>query len=258
MEELYRFIGGDPESDQCILFLHGNSLDHEIFTPFFKSQFLSSYKLVAPDLPGHGKSSKAASDDVHSVLGLTRVLEQLITGIASQTIVIIGHSLGGHIGIHLADQIQPRIKKLVLIETPPLGSIEDMQKGFLPNELMGLAYKKDISIDEAHQLALAYSMKNSGFLAKKILATDGQFKESLLNNTLNSPYENEIEKLRNLDFPVLMLHGEDDPFVNVTYIEALGLNLSGEKVHRIENAGHCGFYENPGPYLKLIEAYLTR
>jgi pimeloyl-ACP methyl ester carboxylesterase len=257
MEELFQYLGGDPDSDQCILFIHGNSLDHQLFDPFFNSEFLNLYKLVAPDLPGHGKSATPASDRVYSLTGLTGVLERLITGITSPNMIIIGHSLGGHIGIHLADRIKSRMKKLILIGTPPLGSLEDMQRGFHPHELMGLVYKQEINPDEAGQLAEAYGLTNSDFLSKKILATDSQFRASFLNDLLNSPFENEIEKLKKLDLPVLMIHGAEDPFINVSYIEEIGLNLSGKRVHYIENAGHCGFYDDPVPYLKLIEAYLT-
>ncbi|OBF28038.1 alpha/beta hydrolase [Mycobacterium sp. ACS4331] len=78
---------------------------------------LPDVTLVAPDLLGHGRSPVAAPWTIDAnVAALARVLDETAQG----PVVVVGHSFGGAIALHLAATHPDRVKALVLLD-PAVG-----------------------------------------------------------------------------------------------------------------------------------------
>ncbi|MEO0337409.1 MAG: alpha/beta hydrolase, partial [Pseudomonadota bacterium] len=108
-EIFYQDVGTGP----ALLFLHG--IGASTFTWRHQlSEFSKTHRLVIPDLPGFGRSSKLTNKKYDLESQRDRMLE-FIDKLKLQEVVVVGSSMGGLIAISIA-QARPRmVKKLVLL-----------------------------------------------------------------------------------------------------------------------------------------------
>lgn len=89
----YRISG---EGDPTLLFVPGSYIDQD----YWKAQvdyFGKEYRVVTLDLPGHGKSGRGR--ERWSVMGFGEDVAAVIEALESDSIILIGHSLGAHINL---------------------------------------------------------------------------------------------------------------------------------------------------------------
>ncbi|GAA4263829.1 alpha/beta fold hydrolase [Dactylosporangium darangshiense] len=79
----------------------------------------TGYRVIAPDLPGHGQSDAAAGD--YSLGAYASALRDLLVALGHRSATIVGHSLGGGIAMQFAYQFPDRADRLVLISSGGLG-----------------------------------------------------------------------------------------------------------------------------------------
>jgi pimeloyl-ACP methyl ester carboxylesterase len=80
----------------------------------------ATHTVIAPDLPGHGDSDAPAGD--YSLGAHAAALRDLLVALGYPTATVIGHSLGGGVGMQFAYQFPDRISRLVLISSGGLGT----------------------------------------------------------------------------------------------------------------------------------------
>ncbi len=105
-----------PEgSDRTIMFVHGyagvlESWEHQI------NYFVKNFRVVAPDLRGHGQSDAPYTKYTMSELvgDLQSIVETLNF---PETFILVAHSFGGSIAVEYANAHPERLEKLILIAT---------------------------------------------------------------------------------------------------------------------------------------------
>ncbi|WP_203800542.1 alpha/beta fold hydrolase [Mycobacterium heckeshornense] len=81
------------------------------------TQYLSEITVAAPDLIGHGRSSWAAPWTIEAnVKALSAVLDEHADG----PVVVVGHSFGAAVALHLAAARRDQVRALVLLD-PAIG-----------------------------------------------------------------------------------------------------------------------------------------
>ncbi|RVW05308.1 alpha/beta hydrolase [Rhodococcus xishaensis] len=115
MRGLHTYLFGTPGAPE-VLALHGLTGHGRRWEALGNDQ-LSDTRLIAPDLRGHGRSpwSPPWGLDTH-VSDLIRVLDEHATG----PVVVVAHSYGGAIALHLARAVPDRIRGIVLLD-PAIG-----------------------------------------------------------------------------------------------------------------------------------------
>lgn len=101
-----------------VVFIHGNSLSKEMFLPQFEA-FGDNRRIVALELPGHGSSSDA--DDprrTYSLEGYADCIGETLQKLGIGEAVVVGWSLGGHIGYELTER-HPGLSGLMTVGSPP-------------------------------------------------------------------------------------------------------------------------------------------
>lgn len=105
-----------PEAiDQTIVFVHGYAGCAETWE-YQINHFASSYRIIAPDLRGHGQSDAPYTqytmeelvEDLHAIVEARNLPERFI---------LVGHSFGGSVCVEYANAHPERLEKLVLIAT---------------------------------------------------------------------------------------------------------------------------------------------
>ena len=117
--------GGDAGAS-VVVFLHGSGPGASGYSNFKKNvdAFVAAgHRVVVPDLPGFGYSSKPTDRDYTTDFFSSHVVG-LLDALGIRTCALIGNSLGGAIGIRTAIDHPRRISKLVLMSP---GGIEDLE-----------------------------------------------------------------------------------------------------------------------------------
>ncbi|MEM9763732.1 MAG: alpha/beta fold hydrolase, partial [Pseudomonadota bacterium] len=110
-----------PEDAPALLCLHGTR-DHggswEPLAEALHQRLAHGYRIVAPDLRGHGRSEHATSTDRYRVAAFVEDLGDLLAAYRPTPITLVGHSLGTLIATLYAADRPEQIRELVLIEPP--------------------------------------------------------------------------------------------------------------------------------------------
>jgi pimeloyl-ACP methyl ester carboxylesterase len=104
---------GDPGAPPLIL-LHGVR-DHARSWDRVAEAFAGSYRVLAPDLRGHG-DSEWAKGGFYPSEGYVFDLAELIETLGLKRFDVIGHSLGGNVGLRYAALFPDKVRRLVAIE----------------------------------------------------------------------------------------------------------------------------------------------
>lgn len=103
----YRVIGnGHP-----VVFLHG-FLESMSMWDYLKLP--ESFQCIFVDLPGHGSSDDAAEDE--TMLSMAQQVVRLICSLNIDKYDVIGHSMGGYVGLEMKN-VDDRCEKLVLLNS---------------------------------------------------------------------------------------------------------------------------------------------
>jgi pimeloyl-ACP methyl ester carboxylesterase len=111
---VYRVAGSGP----TVVLIHGmvNSSRH---WQGVAERLAGSYRVVAPDLIGHGDSATPRGD--YSLGAHAASIRDLLTTIGVERATIVGHSLGGGVAMQFFYQFPQRTERLVLISSGGLG-----------------------------------------------------------------------------------------------------------------------------------------
>lgn len=241
--------------DKAVIFIHGNSLSALSFI----NQFDLKFPLVALDLPGHGLSDRSEHPEAsYCIPGYIKTLKMVINEMNIKEFVLVGHSLGGHVAIEAADELEG-LKGLVFFGTPPIGIPPQMDKMFLPNPLMAFVFQGELKNEEIRSLSLEFAHENpavSSKLAEIITQADPSVRINLGASIAKGQFKNELEILQKLKVPVAVFHGEKDKLVNSNYFTNVRIErLWNGAVQIIRNTGHTPQLETPIEFNSLLSRF---
>jgi pimeloyl-ACP methyl ester carboxylesterase len=102
------------DNREVVLFVHGAALDHTVWvmqTRYFARQ---GYAVLAPDLPGHGRSGGAP---LTSVEAMADWLAELLQVLGIDRATVVGHSMGALVAYAFGIRHAERTSRLVLFGT---------------------------------------------------------------------------------------------------------------------------------------------
>lgn len=242
-----------------ILFIHGNSGDAANFRLMWVDPALAAFHLVAIDLPGHGKSARSSNTDSYQVLSSSKFAAALIDKLNLNNVVVVGHSLGGHVAVHAA-QYSNRVAGVMVIGSAPIAKGEDIANAYLLNEDLTVLFNHSATMEQllkAVDISLHNKTHKQFFLDSYALA-DGKCRETTgadLGVFANSvEFRSEVGILNGVKAALVV--GEFEGLANQAYIENLPISARwGGRVHKVKGAGHCPPYESPEATAKLTAQF---
>ena len=114
--EAYAYTGGKAFDAglPCVVFVHGALHDHSSWTLAARWFAHHGHAVLAPDLPGHGRSAGAP---LASVEALADWLLALLDAAGVDDASLVGHSMGSLIALEAAGRAPDRVRHLVMVGT---------------------------------------------------------------------------------------------------------------------------------------------
>jgi len=115
-------------SGSRVLALHGWLDNAASFVPL--APLLHGIDLVAPDLPGHGRSAHLPAGADYSFAGAVNAVLDIADALGWDQFAVLGHSMGAGIGSLLAAACPERVERFVAIEA--LGALAETPERTVP------------------------------------------------------------------------------------------------------------------------------
>jgi pimeloyl-ACP methyl ester carboxylesterase len=128
MSELLHYE--DHGDGSCVVFLHPTPVDHCFWQPV-AALFEPDYRVILPDLPGHGLSplgGETASPNTTSMETMARAVLRLLDALSIQRAIFCGCSIGGYLLYELWRQAPERIRALAICSAKPHADMEDTRR----------------------------------------------------------------------------------------------------------------------------------
>jgi N-formylmaleamate deformylase len=250
---LHVATAGDEESPPLLL-IHGLYDRWERWEPVIAS-LSERFRLIIPDLRGHGQSEKPSdgylpSDYAQDLAGVIRALNLT-------NVIVVGHSLGGVIGTYLANQTSQNIQALVMVD-PPLEWNDDMRE--MTQMLLDAKRGSEAeTLDFFRELYWHTDESEPARLSDWLRSTaDGPF-EAIIDRIKHRKGEEIYDELSKVSVPVLLMQA--DPMAGSALSEpaaAYAKTLLRSMTHVIVNdAGHSIHHERPDRFTEHLVSFIT-
>jgi pimeloyl-ACP methyl ester carboxylesterase len=99
-----------------LILIHGIGASHQIWDTVIPHLIEAGFQTYAIDLLGHGESDKPRDPSEYHIDDIYTQIDGLIQRLSfDEPITIIGHSMGGYIGLKIALQRRDTLKSLILV-----------------------------------------------------------------------------------------------------------------------------------------------
>lgn len=186
----YREEGDGP----LIIMLHGLLMDGQCWADNgFASAFSPSFKVVCPDLIGHGFSDKVAVQDFYKREDQVEVIVKLMDELGYDKANVIGYSAGAWLAMGLLDSYPGRLTSVVLGGWDCINGIPETPLGKLSFEMF-IDFARETAPELTHSLSAA-----------------GERSAECFFNELSKQYEDDGNLLTR-STPKLLWAGDSDPY----------------------------------------------
>jgi len=251
-EIFYEIRGSGPP----VVLLHPFPCDHEFWHPI-AAALDSRYRLILPDLRGHGNSEigkgpalmqKHASD-------LARVLDAAGIGKAA----FIGCSIGGYILFEFWRRFRQRVASLALCDTRPQADTAEARANRLKAAAAILEQGTETFIESMVPKLIGRTtlatrpdlVDGARAMMRKMSAEDiSQVQQGMAERP------DSVADLKTIDVPTLIAIGEEDVLSAVADGELMRQNIAGSQLRVIPKAGHYAPWEQPEVVGKILRQFL--
>lgn len=259
----------EGQGEQVIVLIHGLGS----YLPAWKKNIeglKSSYRVIAIDLPGYGKSSKQPHSGKMSYYA--DVIRQFVQALNLEHVTLGGHSMGGQIAMVAALNYPEMVDKLVLIAPAGFEKFTEGQKQWFRNAMTFEGVKNTSTEDIQTNLAVNfYNMpKDAEFMiTDRIIMRDAEDFDHYVYAVVQSVYgmvdEPVLELLPQIKQPVLIIFGENDNLIpnrflnpgKTSKVARIGKDkIPNSELLMIPKAGHFVQFEKPVEVNQAIAAFL--
>jgi len=224
------------------------------FTGFLKQ----SFKVLAVDLPGFGKTS--VFNDNHGMAFMADTVKAVMDAENITRTTLVGHSMGGYVSLAFAQKFPDLLNGIVLFHSQ---AAADNEEGKRNRTRTIEVVRKDHKDFIAKFIPLLFAEENVSRFAKEIVRlremsfqTPAQGVTAALAGMRDR--EDSLELLQKVNFPVFFVIGKQDTRIPIEKIlPQLRFPAHAEAVI-LDKTGHMGFVETPEKTFPAVGDFLKR
>jgi pimeloyl-ACP methyl ester carboxylesterase len=233
-----------------IVLLHGAGFDHTTWALHSRWFAHHGFGVLAPDLPGHGRSAGAPLPDIAEMADWTAAL---LDAAGASKAKLVGHSMGSLIALETAARHPTKVTALSLI-----GTTATMAVG--PDLLKAAEANDHAAIDMVSIWGLGFQAELGGSLAPGLWMHSGaqrvleQCRPGVLFNDLSAcnAYQRALAAAAGITVPATFILGERDMMTPAKGGKALAAALPNSRIVVLRGAGHMMMVEQPDELLAAL------
>src|SRR6202790_4330580 len=234
-----------------VVLLHGAGFDHTIWALHSRWFAHHGYGVLAPDLPGHGRSAGAPLATIADMADWTAAL---LEAAGAAKAWLVGHSMGSLIALETAARHPAKVSALSLI-----GTAATMTVG--PDLLKAAEANDQTALDMVSIWGLGFQAELGGSLAPGLWMHSGaqrvleQCRPGVLFNDLAAcnAYQNALAAAARVTVPATFILGERDMMTPAKAGKALAAALPDSRTVVLRGAGHMMMAERPDELLAALQ-----
>ena len=256
----YRMAGRGP----LLVLLHGIAGSSATWDEVFP-RLGESHTVLAPDLLGHGASSKPEGD--YSLGAYANAVRDLLEALELPRGTIVGHSLGGGVAMQLAYQYPERCERLVLVSSGGLGrELHAMLRAAaLPGAGVVLPW---LCVAGRHSVGrVIHALGSLGLRAGADLEETWRSFVSLEEPEARQAFLRTVRGLIDLsgqrvsaadrlyltaDLPTLIVWGARDPLIPVRHAHEAHERIGGSRLEILPGGGHFPHRDVPQRFASVL------
>ena len=240
-----------------IIMLHGFAVNKDNW-PWLAKYFTPNYRVIIPDLPGFGDSSKP-QDAKYNIMSQVERLNLFVKELKLTKFHIVGNSMGGDIAGNYAVAYPEMVKTLALFDSAGVVSpIKSeltllLEKGSNPlvvKDQKGYEGLLEFCFNKPPQLP-SFMKK---YFAKQAMEA-APFNEKIFNEISTDIIALE-GKLDKITAPTLIVWGDSDKVIHVSSVGVFEKNIKGSKSAIIKDCGHAPMLEKPQETASIYQDFL--
>ena len=264
-----RVADREAGAGEALLLIHGMAGSSATWRAVLP-QLSKKYRVVAPDLFGHGESAKLRGD--YSLGAFAAWLRDLLDELGITRATVVGQSLGGGVAMQFTYQHRDYCERLVLISSGGLGpdlswilrmlsapGVELVLPVVAPRPVLNVGNRlgswltsAGIHSPHAGEIWNAYSS-----------LSDGQTRQAFLR-TLRSVVDyrgqavSAINKLHlSSGLPILLIWGDQDRIIPVAHGYATHAAVPGSRLEVLPGVGHFPHVESPTAVVDILDDFIA-
>jgi pimeloyl-ACP methyl ester carboxylesterase len=237
----HRISGAIPP----LLLIHGAGGQHTHWPPQVRREGL--VRILAPDLPGHGRSEGPCRS---SVAEYAADMLALMDALGIERFIPAGHSMGGAIALQLALDAPERIAGLVLAAS---GARLRVTPQILDRVRSDFEEVADLVIRYSFSPAADDSLRR---LARRTLRQIPP--QVVYGDYLACDRFDVMDRLPQIAIPALVIGGTADQMTPSKYQQYLADCLPDAELHLVDGAGHMVQTERPEEVAAILRGWLAR
>ena len=245
---------GDP-----LLLIHGFGADCDAWPPL-AMHLNRRFRILAPDLPGFGDSSRRP-DASYSLNDQLARLEAFVAALELKRFHVAGNSMGGYLAAHYAARHPDQVMSLWLLAPAGVSTAQESElQQMLARGENPLLVNSEADFRRLLSMCVAREQYVPGAVIKALAARavrDKAFHNKLFDELFASasPLEDVLE---GLSVPTLIQWGDQDRLLHVSGAQVLHRLLPNSQLCLMNNIGHVPMREDPrGSARAFLEFQLT-
>ena len=262
----FRMAGNGP----AVLLIHGIGDSSETWAPIVPG-LARNYRVIVPDLLGHGESDKPRGD--YSIGGYANGMRDLLSVLGVDRVTLVGHSLGGGVAMQFAYQYPERTERIVLVATGGVGRQVTplLRAASLPGAQLLMAGMKlptvrwqvtaavrllqlsglPLGRDAPEMLRVLDALPNAdsrlafGRTLRAVVDWRGQ-----LGTLLDRCYLSE-------GMPTMLMWGDKDPILPASHAWLAHVAMPGSRLELFSDTGHFPFHTQPQRFLDTLLDFIA-
>lgn len=243
---------------QTIILLHGFCESKALWKDF-EEELSDKYRVLNIDLPGFGESQLNESNI--TIEWYASQINELLQELGIDKVVIIGHSLGGYVGLAFAKLYEKKLLGLGLIHSNAFADTEERVN--VRNKVLVFLEKQGIKRFISSFVPPLFYIKTRKQIEDKVKAVIEMGQNTSLHTAIEvtkamRDRPSYVKTLTSIKIPVLYVIGKEDTSVPFEVSEQQ-MNLPQNSIiHILEEVGHMGMLEKPDLIRKAIDNFLEK
>jgi pimeloyl-ACP methyl ester carboxylesterase len=259
-------------SGEAILLLHGIGTSHVTWNRVIP-RLAQTYRVIAPDLLGHGLSAKPRED--YTAEFYAERLSELLSLLDVERATVVGHSYGGRVALQFAHEFPDRCERLVLVSCGGLGrEVSPLLRLLsLPGaeSLLALTQVMPIRKLVKQVSGITASSREHGNFGRVVGDVSDVYNSlqtklgraafgSILRNSLDVRGQT-VSALPGADIsaaiPTLIVWGAKDQILPVTHAATGHLAMPGSWLEIFEDSAHAPHRQEPQRFADTLERFMA-